>query len=847
MKGDRPFTQGNIETTGRLITAVDPTQLGRGDFQLLSNMRYIPRGIRSIKGMTRFNSGAIAKPYVKSMWQFINPFGETHLLAQGFGTPTDNSPVLYDIDVNGNVTSLFSESAGAGVGTFSEVPDGAFIYMNGIDMLMWGGKEARCSGFTVADKDGVSAQPTMIWDYLQEITQQGQAKYASVKQRYIHIASTRKLQGVKFYVKTANTAAVSVAVQYWNGSAWTAVSSPVDGTAVGGKTLAQTGEISFASTVGTAAPKYFNNTVLYWYLFDFNGADATTAIYHATVDAPIQTPTDIWDGLPVGITSFQVWDKKQWVDHAAQVFQQDYVSGSPTTYYNLNAFVKDTTTYSAGVNAPSSTSEAFAVGFASRMCGLRFHLAPTTDGKALIDNTVASTMTVRYWNGSAWTSVGTILDDTSNNGATLNRSGQVTWQPPSAASEFQNAVTTEDMFYYYLVSFSANLSSGGIYLDWIEGIPYPDALDTYGVSATFQGRVCLCNDTGDKNNSLLMSAQNTNCTFNGKDSTELYFGDNDEIVAAIPFFSRFSNSFFENLLALKTGSVWVVDGTVVDTPQNGGYAVMKVSSMYGCSAPQTVLTCDVGIQGGASAAARQAVIWQSATAIILWDGSTLMPISSDIKDVFDQTKSYAIEPTMISQSSAFFDEANMEYHWLWASKGENYLNMESVFDLVQKKWYTVNRGTNNNLQSGCIYQDANNNFFSFGGSYSGYVEQLETGQTLDGTAITSTWQTGDMPLGGWTMETELRKVSPIFAAKNNTGNKLTVYFYGDSSTTPYATLTFGVANASSRLANPQTQSLPPNSCVFHSCKWVMTTSNEDYCLEPIAAGIFFRAAREHLL
>ena len=848
---DKPFIQGNIETTGRLVTSVDPSQSGKGDFQLLSNMRYTDKGIRSVKGMTKVNADAASKVYLNSMYQFINPYGESHLLAQA--VDSGGASLLLDktaaIGTQGDFSTLFTETAGAGAGVFSEAPDGAFCYSNGKDQLIWGGKEARCAGFQVADTDGVASQPATLYDFLENVaiipnTAVPNISPALIKQRYVHVASTRQLAGVKFYVGTANTRSVVPAVKYWNGSAWTAVSSMVDGTTVGGNTLAQTGEISFASTVGLAQVKYFNNTVLYWYLFDFNGVDATTAVFKCTVDAPIQPITDIWDGFPVGIASFQSWNGTRYNDHATQVFQQDYVAGATTTFYNLKSFLASNGT----------TGSWLAIGFAQRMTGLRFHLAPSTDGTNVQGNTNASTMTVEYWNGTAWASVGTLIDDTLDQKSgtkTLNRSGEVVWFPPSASLEFENAVTTKDRFYYYRVRFSSALAATNISVDWVEGIPYPDPIDTYRVPVMFQGRLTLLNDVDNQPNILLMSAQNTNNAFNGVDSTELYFGGTGAIVAVKPFFSRFSNSFFENLIVCKADSVFVLEGIAINDPGGNSYAVNKVSTLYGCTAPATMVSCDVGLGSSSGGASRQALLWQSASSIILWDGSTLLPVSDDIKDVFDQANSYAIEPTMIGKSSAFFDEANTEFHWLWASKGHTtYLNMESVFDLVRKKWYTIDRGTGNYLQSGCSAMDVNGNRFSYGGTYQGYCEWLENGVTFDGTAITSTWWTGDIPLGGWMVETELRHVKPIFKAKNTTTNTMTLSHYVDSASSPAETFTFTIANAVGRLANPKVPVVstdPRLYGIFHSLMCSMTTNNEYYAFEPIGLGILYKMVREETI
>lgn len=53
---DRPFQYVNLPLSGKLITSIDGTQLGEGDFQTLKNMRYGERGPKTVIGMTKINT-----------------------------------------------------------------------------------------------------------------------------------------------------------------------------------------------------------------------------------------------------------------------------------------------------------------------------------------------------------------------------------------------------------------------------------------------------------------------------------------------------------------------------------------------------------------------------------------------------------------------------------------------------------------------------------------------------------------------------------------------------------------------------------------------------------------------
>ena len=823
---DEKIKYAPIETTGRLITSVDPTQLGKGDFQQLNNMRYTNApGIKAVQGMSKINTVALPRPKIRSAFNFTKEQpAEQHLLVQGFDAGLTTSAV-YDnttgAPANGTFTKLFDDSTGAGVGRFSTAPSGFFCYANGVDTLLWSGAQSPCKGFIVADTDDVSARVTNLWDYSSEAGDYTGSNYALIKERYLFIASTVKINAINFTINNGygNTTAATMKAYVWNGSTWVACTSQVDGTLVAGKTLAQSGSLTFDSTVNAAKSRYFNSTIGYWYLVDTRATggpvDIGTQVGYCSFSAEPQPVADLWDGVPrLLVAGFIGSGSTITQDITTNIYKQDYVAGVVTSYYDIN-----TTSPNYGT---------FYIGFTERLMGI--YIGNTSD----FLNTSASTVAVSGWDGSSWQSL-SVIDYTSKGGISLGTPGVIIWSPLDL--EQKKSVLGGGLYYFY--KFTAATGSIVTRIDYITGIPIPLELGVYKFPTLFQNRLALCCDVNSGRNQILVSAINTNCVFNGTDSATIVVGDDSDVLAATSFFSRFSNNFYENLLVLKENGVYVVDGTDPST-----WRVYNVANSYGGVAPQTLVTCDIGYATqGSTGATRNVSIWQTASNIMMWDGSILYPISLDIEDVFDQTKSYAIDPTMVSKSYGFYDEALREYHWLWASKGSTTLNNEYVFDLLNRKWFIIIRPTGLKIQLGISITDAYSEKYNYGTIDTGYVERLEHGQTFDGQDMIFTYQTGDIPLGGWMSQILIRNAKLIQKSKNNTANKTKVYIYGDGNSTPIATSTLSPKNANARITKDMTLSISPGSYVFHSFKATMTTNNEDIGFEPIGIGVLYKEVR----
>ncbi len=643
--------------------------------------------------------------------------------------------------------------------------------------------------------------------------------YGSNSICYAFIASTRPIAGAKFYIKTANATAATANAFYWAAS-WTPVTNLVDGTALTGKTLAQTGSVTFDTTVSEAKPKVINGVYAYWYLFTFESIDATTQVYYVTLSAPFQQIVDIWDGNERAIMTYLRYVGTTYTDETTNVLQEDYVSGDTLTYSDLGSF---------------ATSSAIYVAFAERTAGIDILLVGGTG------NSNVSMMTVSYWTGSVWVSVGTLDDKTNVGNKSLAQSGTVTWDAPDESSEFQNSVAASSPWWFYKITFSAALSAS-VQIDKITGIPSQRSIKAHSYPVMWQNRVWLLDEVSNQRNSGLCSAPDTVCVFNGTDSTRLRFGNDEPLICGATLFTRFGGSVYDNLVVFKNTEVWIVDG---QTPSN--YAKYRISTNYGCVAPGTLQSCDTGFEV-APGLLKHILIWQSENAICMFDGNAVNPISNDIKNFFDRTKAECIPDAMKSKSESFYDNSNYEYHWIFASgAGATTLNQERVYDVLKKKWYQVDRGTGKNLQMGFYVIDPYGNNFNYGGIDTGYIERVENGTTFDGNSIISTFRIGDIPFGGYDVETAMRNFRLIMKAKTSTTNTVSITHYGDGITTSESTaIALVVNNSTKRIVRP-TQSVNWGNYLFHSFECSLTTTNETIGFEPIGIGLIYTIIRESVL
>jgi hypothetical protein len=639
---------------------------------------------------------------------------------------------------------------------------------------------------------------------------------------YINIGAVRPLQGIKAYVETANTAAGTTKVMQWrqydSGSflhdtpvhgMWVDVDNVTDGTAITGKPLAQTGSISFDSTIDTISPRLNNNTYLYWYKVIFSEIDDTTTISQLTLDMPMQNIRDLWDGEIRSPIYFEVDTGTNKFDNTINVFEGTYTSTNSATYSDLSAL-------------PASGN--LLVGYTERMTAIDFRFLAgevnTNTGRPLI---------VSYWTGDGWVEAFNIKDDTYETNSPFGKSGIVAWNIPSKSKESTQELGGRPPLYYYKIKTQTTISATcKVY--FVGGIPAQKQINGYKFPILSHNRLMLGSNQDDKKNSLLIGAPGTSSIFNGVDYREISFGNDDELVAGSEIFGQFGSDIYNLTLVCKKSEAWLL------SEQESSFEWYRVSSTIGCTAPLTMTS--IHTPAMEERPALNGVIFQSTDAIYLFDGREFYPIHRDIEDVFAR-----INKTYLDKSVGFLDETNQEWHWLITTGASTTHNEEWVFDLKRDRWYQIDRGTY--LQSGFSVEDTVGNFYNYGTIDTGHLERLEDGTTFDGNDMAFSLWTGDVTMTESTMyESQIRNIHLLAKAKNTTSNSIIVTHYGEGATTGTTLAPISPSNTNGRIIS-RVKSENTGEHVFHSLKLSMTTNDETIGFEPLSLGVFYKVIREH--
>lgn len=781
---------------GRWVPDVDGSLIGPNNYQTLRNLRYKDSGLEGVNGYSNINTttldghGTLGDfPEIRNGFQLRSDQTQrTYVLVHSQNT-SDLGRVFVnrtdigstgDFDTTSNFWQDDGDRVGGGASTqypyfediesglegrFSSSPQGTLAYANSKETLLFGGDESQ-----VAACFSLNASSTNPIDRTDDVNSDSENEYlevdSGVRENFI-LMTTRPIQGVKMYIKTANTATdVTKTVKTWNGTAFTAL-TVTDNTEVGGAPLAQTGTMTWAHTKSTAKKYHFEELYLYAYLFEYTeaaGTDGYAEIYKITVDTAFQDIVDIWDGVyrqPVQC-------------------QLDKTNTGTYSEYSAQVNVESDEDNPVGMDLNAMTSAGNCVlMFSEQQAAIRFQML----GKFVEQDTNSPTIVVKYWDGDAYQTLGVTTD--TDGTSCFSQSGLVYWNVPDD-EEPRTLFNTFGYAYEITVTQTLDGVTDGtdkrVYVDLITGVPAEKDLPSYAFTTTYGTRLMLCAPReSNEGNRMDFTAANAPDVHNGADSSSvgdqsLYFGGVGDLKASAPLYNRFGSNLLSVLLVLKDAETYLLVG---DTPDE--FVIYEVSKTIGCPAPLTLATGEVNTSSKPTeGVTRNIAVWMSAAGPVMFDGASISSIRG-MENFFDPNSDEYIEWDSISRARGWIDNVYKEYNLLIpSSTGQTENNKWLVYDLLRRKWFEKSPGSARTPQAAWEVIDTAGQRHNYAGIDSGYMIMLENGTSWAGTGITQKVKTGDFfPSSNIWDETLIRKFKLLTHKFEDVSasNTLNIYYY----------------------------------------------------------------------
>ena len=639
---------------------------------------------------------------------------------------------------------------------------------------------------------------------------------------FMRLLNTMPIDAINYVIHVANATAGTAIVFYWNGIGYTTVGTVTDGTSASSKSLAQTGIMSFNSTATTAKQRLIDGIMGFYFLVRVSNADAATRISNVTVSVPFQKIQDFWDGEFRSIASMQMLDQSLFIDMTTNVLKDEFTYDASTGF--------DESTYAKLAISGAEdigTDEYFVIGLPIRFTGISVKIIPRNT------NTVVASLIAERWSGSVWVKVKNLIDGTSISGKSMSNSGIVSWSSDEDDLEFKTKISNRpESLYYIKFRWSAVITGVNLFVYYIGCIPSQIMIKNYKFPLFAQNRLWFFDKA-----EAIVSNYNTLNVFNGKDSGDPFrFGNTSETIAAVELFTRTTTTSESVILVLKQASSHIIVGR---NPEE--WKVVDLSNV-GCNAAMTAVTSSIGFEFGVLNR-RQIAIWQGSNGIYMFDNNAIFPISGDISNYFDQTKTEAINLKFADKSYGFVEAENGEhyYHWCFVSgTSSTTINAEWIFDINRQKWFEINRGSGKILQGGSMVRDLTGSIYNYGFEDNGYLQRLNNGTAYDGNNIVYVFEFGDFLLtNNINLSVIIELLRLITVSKETTVNNITVTHYGDTNDigTDY---TFKTAKVGYRLAMPASR-IYTNKHIFHRLKFTITTNNESGTgFEPLYVGGLYR-------
>ena len=687
----------------------------------------VPVGWTMRNGMTKHNTTTLGANTVNSLQKYVNKdFGTRCFMAQYNDTAihlATNTPPTAGTTFG---SSIYTATGATSAAFGDHINDDWVAAVDGATPFSWAGGSAYPDGFYV-DHD-VAGGENAYMDGYRLVRNDDTDTYITFLQdvaanNEAYIGFRRPIEDFDLnFGTTKNSVTAAMSVYYWEDDgtpAWTAVSNLVDGTSSDSKTMAQDGTVSWDADPSDEQPRLLAGTrdQLFWYKVTVD-ADITNGVkvYECIVTDNVSAISNLWSGYLVLNVGCLMDAGSGYVDYSGEV-----TDGTDATYIEMDSF---------------ATSSELYVAFVNRAFGINVSMVASSP------NDQASTVTVKYWDSAsdAWTTVGTVVDGTSDGTASLAQSGMMSWSGSNITEDKRVLGGITVPFYWYQITWSAFLGSDTQIWE-ISQAEKPDAINKYKGVIEYNDRAVWWPGKFSKS-ALDFSQAGFPHIMNGPDSgsTGPLFGPGE--VNAMARISSYALVSTKNPYRL-----YLLEGKVPNS-----FDSLLLSSNIGVVAPKSLVVIEDKVPIFNTERSVHSGIFMASDGVYMSDGMTLIKVSQPIADYFNESAPY-IEPATMDDSYAWVNYKTMTVHFAvpintTGSGTQTTLNKELVYSYVTNEWYdTYVRASP--AACGLSLVGSDNDRMTYVGDYAGFVHRVNTGTADNGTKITHSVKTAPViPLMG---------------------------------------------------------------------------------------------------
>jgi len=650
----RPLTDSRTAPfTGGAITYREKALLPFGAFSWIQNMRSRGPGFYRRLGQRRLHTVADGTNEVLNLYEYI----KSRVTEQRFYAQMDDGDLLEATNLPPAVTTgAFGSAAHAGsVGqipaSFATIVD-LLLYSNGVDQhQIYGGSNSYVENFIVWDGSAaLSNVPTEGRDYSVEVSD-GRAATVAVldaldtfaNNECIFIGVPIKFKSVTVTVSLPNGSA-SVLSGYYrkNDNTWAALSGFSDGTTSGGATLAQNGTISW-TVPSDWKENYMFSQNKFWIRLQVSAQlDAEVEVSSVTYDSDFQDIVNIWDGIPQEVVEVRLEISDNYETHPGNAADMGSFAAGNKCYLFCTDPIE-------GIYAdPGATPNAIGV----------------------------SLSTLRYWDGTAFSTVGTAVDDS----AGLSRAGWITFPrqltTPPQPRQFQGS-----QYYSYIYELTWDTAFSADTVVDFTVMPYFD-IDELGDSYTCCAWKDLACYTFTLFGSYIYVAKaGSPMVLNGDNFGILKAGDGraNRIVGMRKFHNELM--VWQEEKGVEGGCVTLFEGY---SPQTFGKLIL--SSQIGAFNAKCMVVVDgVLTSTRTDESVKTIAFWLSRYGLCASDGRTVQIISDDIQNYWDPKQPESIRRGYDHKHWLAYDSSdNVLRMGLVTGDGATEPNVFPVFDLAER-------------------------------------------------------------------------------------------------------------------------------------------------------------------